>query len=226
VVGHGDPVEPGVRISMGDLAQAARPAWIDPVTGELAGHTRRYEKRFSDLREVFLDADALEERVREEPGRLAYEVFEYRLSEEAGDIVFGTSILFAGMVGREFNMTRGHRHRAADRAELYYCLAGHGVLLLQADDGTAHAVDLTPGSAAYVPPFAQHRTVNVAESPLITLFCYPSDAGQDYDTIERHGGMSQIVVADGERGWGMEPNPRFRPSSPKASIPAGTVDHD
>ena len=221
MVGPGDPVEPGVRTGIGDLAQAARPAWIDPVTGELAGHTRRYEKRFSDLREVFLDADALEERVREEPGRLAYEVFEYRLSGEAGDIVFGTSILFAGMVGREFNMTRGHRHEVADRAELYYCLAGHGVLLLQADDGTVHAVDLTPGSAAYVPPFAQHRTVNVAESPLITLFCYPSDAGQDYDTIERNGGMSQIVVVDGERGWGWSRTRDSVPSSPRSVDPDG-----
>jgi glucose-6-phosphate isomerase len=68
---------------------------------------------------------------------------------------------------------------------------------------------LRPGTVVYVPPYWIHRSVNTGTSPLVTFFCYPADAGQDYEIIARAGGMKTLIVADGE-GWREVPNPRYR----------------
>jgi glucose-6-phosphate isomerase len=181
---------------------------IDPVTGVMANATRRYEKRVADLRGLYADAAAYEALAREHGERLAYEVYDHRTDERAGDLVFGTSVLYPGRVGGEYAMTRGHIHHIADRTEIYYTLRGHGVLLMQTVDGELDAVELRPGTVAYVAENRIHRSVNVGGEPLVTLFCYAGDAGQDYGVIERSGGMRQLVVADGD-GWTTVDNPRW-----------------
>ncbi|MGP4016566.1 glucose-6-phosphate isomerase family protein [Saccharopolyspora sp. 5N708] len=115
-------------------------------------------------------------------------------------------MLEPGRVGDEYFMTRGHLHAVADRAELYFGLAGHGVMLLDTLDGGSEAIEINPGQAVYVPGHWVHRSVNVGAERLVTLFCYAADAGQDYDIIERAGGMRNLVVATGD-GWTTKPNP-------------------
>ncbi|NAZ87524.1 glucose-6-phosphate isomerase family protein, partial [Kineococcus indalonis] len=109
-----------------------------------------------------------------------------------------------------YALTRGHLHALADRAELYHCLSGNGVLLLETLDGQCRAVPLSAGRAVHVPGHWVHRSVNVGREPLVTLFTYPADAGQDYDLIARAGGTSRLVVDDGAGGWTTRPNPRHR----------------
>lgn len=187
------------------------PTRVDLVNGAIEGATHHYQKRYADLEGLFLDVAAFDARRAAAADEVAYDVYEYRRSNDAGDLVFGTSRVYPGFVGREFNMTRGHAHLRGDRAELYYCLSGHGVLLLQDPDGAARVVELYPGTAAYVPPFTLHRSINVGHVPLVTLFCYPSDSGQDYDVISRAHGMRLLVVRDPSGGWTVEENPAYAP---------------
>jgi glucose-6-phosphate isomerase len=189
---------------------------VDPRSGALANATATYGKRLADLRGVHLDGAAFDLLLAERGDRLAYEVHSRRAEERPGDLAVGTTVLFPGRVGREYAMTRGHAHRLADRAEVYYCLTGHGVLLTQpvggAEDGDAgDAVELRPGTVAYVPPHHAHRSVNVGDEPLVILFCYPADAGQDYEVVERSGGFRRLVVDDARGGWRTVDNPRWRP---------------
>ncbi len=179
-------------------------------TGHLEGRTGRYEKRWSDLAGVFADAAAFAQRLDRTPDELVYEVEEFRPSEDAGDLIYGTSTLHPGRVGREFHITRGHLHQVADRAEIYHCLSGHGLMLMEGMDGATSVAELRPGATAYVPPHQIHRSVNVGSEPLVTLFCYPADAGQDYSIIERSHGMAYLVVADGD-GWALIPNQAYIP---------------
>ena len=197
------------------------PPQVDLVNGAMLGATRHYQKRYADLEGVFEDEAAFEARRAAAADEVAYDVYEHRRSDDAGDLVFGTSRVYPGLVGREFNMTRGHAHVRADRAELYLCLSGLGVLLLQAPDGTSSVVELHPGAAAYVPPFAVHRSINVGDAPLVTLFCYPSDSGQDYDVVLGAHGMRLLVVRDPSGGWTVEENPTYAPPTQSAFPSSG-----
>lgn len=182
----------------------------DPATGATAPGTDHYAKRLSELEGVFADAEAFAVAVAEDADRVVYEVFDYRPEERAGELIFGTSVLQAGRVGREFHLTRGHLHRLADRSEIYYCLGGRGVMLMETLAGEVVAEELTPGRTVHVPGHWIHRSVNVGDEPFVTLFCYPADAGQDYDVIAAAGGMRELVVSDGAGGWRTEPNPAWR----------------
>ena len=184
---------------------------IDPGTGAMAGRTRRYEKRFNDLAGLFADEAAFAELVRSRGTDVAYQVDEFRPSERAGDVIFGTSTLYPGKVGQEYVLTRGHIHAIGDRPEIYHCQSGHGVMLMELADGTVHAEEMRPNSVVYVPPHWIHRSVNVGAEPLVTLFCYPADAGQDYGIIARSGGMAELIVDDGAGGWKRTPNPHYQP---------------
>lgn len=176
----------------------------------LAGRTGRYEKRLSDLDGLFADVGAYATRLAHDAERVIYHVDEHRPSEEAGDLITGVSTLSPGLVGTEFHMTRGHIHARQDRAEIYHCLSGHGLMLMETLDGRTVVTELRPGVVAYVPPVHIHRSVNVGDEDLVTLFCYPADAGQDYGIIARSHGMRHRVVTAAE-GWRLEENSAYVP---------------
>jgi glucose-6-phosphate isomerase len=48
--------------------------------------------------------------------------------------------------------------------------------------------------------------VNVGTERLETLFCYATDAGQDYGIIADAGGMRRLVVV-ADDGWTVRDNP-------------------
>lgn len=172
------------------------------------GDYQGYEKRFADLRGLYGDEAAFEALLAGLRDQVVYEVWEYRPSDLQGDLVFGTSRISAGRVGAEFFMTRGHRHCLTDSSEVYCCLAGRGVMLLELD-GAARALAMAPGSIVYVPPHWIHRTVNVGAEPFVTTFCYAADAGHDYDVVTRAGGMRARVVVDEGEGWALVENPSW-----------------
>jgi glucose-6-phosphate isomerase len=173
----------------------------------MEGRSRRYEKRLADMSGVYRDEAAWRASIAERGADdLVYWVDDHRYRESPGALIVGTSTLLPGRVGQEYAVTRGHLHAIADRAELYHCLSGRGVLLLETVDGRSEAIELTPGRAVNVPGHWLHRSVNVGDEPFVTLFCYAADAGQDYGIISEAGGMKSIVVADGD-GWALLPNP-------------------
>lgn len=176
-------------------------------TGGITGRSRRYEKRLGDMEGVYRDADAWESAVAERGAdELVYWVDDHRYQEGAGALIVGTSTVLPGRMGAEFALTRGHIHEVSDRAELYYCLSGRGVMLMETLDGRSVAIELTPGKAVDVPGHWIHRSVNVGDEPFVTLFCYAADAGQDYAVIADANGMKNLVVGDGD-GWALAPNP-------------------
>jgi glucose-6-phosphate isomerase len=178
------------------------------MDGAMKGATSSYEKRLGDMAGVYRDDAAYQRALAENgPDLLVYRVEEHRNAEGPGALIIGTSTLQPGRYGDEFAVTRGHLHARADRAELYYCLSGTGVLLLETLDGRSEALPLNPGEAVHVPGHWVHRSVNVGDEPFVTLFCYGADAGQDYELIRSAGGMQSLVVADDVDGWSTRPNP-------------------
>jgi glucose-6-phosphate isomerase len=176
------------------------------------GATGRYEKRLIDLAGVYHDIEAFDAACAADRVRIVYSVREVRPSAERGDLVFGTTYMEPGRVGDEYFVTRGHIHARTNRPETYYGESGEGLMLLESPAGETEIVEIGPRVIVYVPPLWIHRSVNVGSSPLVMSFCYPADAGQDYEIIDRSGGMATRIVA-GYGGWKAIPNPSYRPRS-------------
>lgn len=165
--------------------------------------TRRY---LSQMRGMYRDEQALQALLREgDP--LVYEFYELDLPQDDGNLLFGTSILYPGKVGREYYMTKGHFHTILDTAEIYYCLGGRGYLLMENPQGESYALELQPSVAVYVPGTYAHRSINTGDEPLVTFFAFRADAGHDYRSIET-AGFRKLVVEDGGR-TAIVDNPRW-----------------
>jgi glucose-6-phosphate isomerase len=179
--------------------------------GRLAGASGRYEKRLRDLGGLYGDASAFKATLERNADRVVYEVTEFRPNESSGDLIFGVTRMDPGRIGDEFFLTRGHIHARADRPEIYYGESGRGIMLMESLAGETRTIEIVPRSICYVPPYWIHRSVNVGQEPLVMTFCYPSDAGQDYEIIARSGGMRHRVVADGVDGWTLAENGDYKP---------------
>jgi glucose-6-phosphate isomerase, archaeal len=165
---------------------------LDFLSGSLQPYTSRAERRASDLRGAFADGAALEQLVaRGDP--VIYQVLQYDVPEEAGQLVCCTTVLQPGTVGNEYFMTKGHYHQVRATGEVYVGLAGAGYLLLMTEEGEDTYSPITSGTVAYVPPGWAHRTVNLGDQPLVFLAIYPGNAGHDYRAIE-HEGFRQRVM--------------------------------
>lgn len=171
----------------------------DPHTGLLRGAVP-LTRRLSDLRGCFADAAAYTAALAQgDP--LVYSVTSAEPAEGPGALHYGVGRIEPGRVGDEYHLTKGHLHAWRDAAELYFGLAGAGLMLLQDEDGgAARAVPLEPGAAVYVPGRTAHRTVNTGTGPLVYLGVYPAAAGHDYGALAEHN-FRQVVLAgpDGPR---------------------------
>jgi glucose-6-phosphate isomerase len=188
-----------------DMPESLR---VDRATGELGGSGRRYVKRVRDLAGMYFDEEAFGRDCAADGDRIAYWVEDFR-TDGPGSLTVGTSVVLPGTVGREYAMTRGHLHQVAEAAEVYHCVAGHGVLIMETVDGEVRAEEMRPDTIVYVPGHWIHRSVNVGTTPLITVFTYDAAAGQDYGIIERSGGLAKLVTEDGDGGWQLSDNPRY-----------------
>jgi glucose-6-phosphate isomerase len=190
-------------------------AFVNPETLQIQPNTGGYRKYFRELVGIYADEMAFDRLAETFGNEVAYRVDEARFSDHRTDLITGISVLEPGKVGQEFFMTRGHLHQRADRPETYYCLAGHGILLLENLDGEVKAMEMRPGSLVYVPPFWLHRSVNVGETVFATLFSYPADAGQDFEIVKQAKGFQQLVVSGNDGGWKLVPNSHYRPRTAK-----------
>jgi glucose-6-phosphate isomerase, archaeal len=162
-------------------------------TGVIPDATAHYQKRLSDLRGLFLDSEALEGRIREENDPVCYENYGVSYSQAAGDLFFGTTIIYPGKVGSEYHITRGHYHRKRNHAETYQALSGQGLVLFEREDGTTRTAELAPGKVTYIAPFWAHRSINTCDVPLVFLWTCSIEAGHDYEGLGGRG-MRQVVV--------------------------------
>lgn len=160
--------------------------------------TLETEKRYlSQMKGMFSDSAAFESAVQN-GNPMVYEFHSLDVGESSGDLAFGCSILNPGKVGDEYYFTKGHFHTILNTSEVYYCLNGHGYMLMENMRGDWSAQELTPGKAVYVPKGYAHRSVNVSkEEKLVTFFVFRADAGHDYGTIETKGYRKLLVERDG-----------------------------
>ncbi len=147
----------------------------------------------SNMVEQFHDQDAARE-IAKNGDQLLYAFYELnQIPETSGELKFGTSIVYPGLVGDEYFMTKGHFHTILDTAEVYYCLSGEGYMLMETPEGDVRLEKLEAGVALYVPPRYAHRSINTGDVPLVTFFTFRSDAGHDYGTIEQKGYRNLLV---------------------------------
>jgi glucose-6-phosphate isomerase len=160
---------------------------------------RESKKRMlSDMEGMYLANKVLKEMVSKHD-ILVYEFYELGIPEKLSHIAFGTTILYPGKVANEYFMTKGHFHSIQETAEVYYCIKGKGLLLMEDPEGNVEIQEMKPGISVYVPPNYAHRTINVSNNePLISFFAFRADAGHDYKTIETKGFRKLIIERDGK----------------------------
>lgn len=171
--------------------------------------TRKPLQRYlANMKGMFADQAAYDAQLQAE-NVLVYEFFDMGVPDSEKEVAYGTSITYPGKVGDEYFMTKGHFHTVLDTAEVYYCLSGHGFMLMENPEGDWEAQELTPGKAVYVPGRYAHRSVNVSSSePLVTFFAFPGHAGHDYGTIESQGFRKLVVEREGKPAF--VDNPKWK----------------
>ncbi|NOR91009.1 MAG: cupin domain-containing protein [Anaerolineales bacterium] len=177
----------------------------DETMSEYDNHIVR---RLSAMVGQYQDAQAFTAMLSQDP--VLYEVYEIKRPESEGELMNGISIVHPGKVGEEYFMTKGHFHTVLDTAEVYYCLKGEGMMVMETPEGEWSIEELHPGCVLYVPPRWAHRSVNTGQLVnLVTFFIYPGNAGHDYGTIEQQGFRKLVVERDGRVQ--VIDNPRWHP---------------
>ena len=164
-------------------------------------------RKLSQMKHMFYDLSAAE-KILEDSDPLVYEFYELGCPERAGDLSFGTTVLYPGIVGNEYFMTKGHFHMVLETAEVYYTLSGEGYMIMESPNGDTTEMPLSKGQAVYVPRNYAHRTVNTGQVPLVLFYTFAADAGHDYGTIETTGYHKLIVEKDGKPA--IIDNPRWK----------------
>lgn len=164
------------------------------------------KRHLSKMRGMYADDRAFEAMLSQ-GDELLYEFYDLAVPEAEGNLAFGTSIVYPGKVGDEYFMTKGHFHTILDTAEVYYCIGGKGLMLMENPEGDWDAQDFTPGRAVYVPGRYAHRSINTGTEPLITFYVFRADAGHDYGTIETKGFRKIVVEREGRPA--IEDNPKW-----------------
>lgn len=155
------------------------------------------QRWLSQLSGCFVDAAAYQSRLAQ-GDTLVYQVANVETASGDGQLHYGLGQLMPGLVGDEYYLTRGHIHTWREAAEVYICLRGSGVMLLEdIQTDACHAVALTPEQVVYVPGHTAHRTVNVGEEPLVYWGVLSSQAGHDYAYVQAHNFQQVVVCREG-----------------------------
>lgn len=174
-----------------------------PVTLNLADYDMQGEpiinqiRKLKDIKGIFADEKAFGEMDKEQ---IAYSVQAWLPVAEGtpGGLFFGASTIYPGKVGNEYFMTKGHFHMQSDRAEFYWGVQGHGMLLLMDRERNTRAEEVFPGSLHYIGGHIAHRLVNTGNDKMIVGACWPSDAGHDYDEIANNGFSARLFEVNGK----------------------------
>lgn len=165
----------------------------DEMLSEYDSHLIR---RLDALKGQFLDEQKYMEILKQNP--VLYEVYAIERPELAGELMYGITLIHTGKVGDEYFMTKGHFHNVVETAEIYYCLKGEGMMVMETPEGEWSVEELHSGRVLYVPPRWAHRSVNTGQrDDLVMFFAYPANAGHDYGTIEQQGFRKLVVERDG-----------------------------
>lgn len=172
----------------------------------LSRYDNHIVRTLSSMKGQYADQAAYDAMLAEQDTVL-YEVYEVRRPEVPGELLHGLSVVHPGKVGDEYFMTKGHFHTVLETAEVYYCLRGRGVMVMETPEGDWAIEELRPGRVLYVPPRWAHRSVNTSlDEPLLTFFVYPGNSGHDYGTIEQQGFRKLVLCREGQTVYIDNPN--------------------
>ena len=164
-------------------------------------------RKLSALNGQFSDQAAYD-KLLEDEDIILYEVYEIKRPDFEGELLSGISIVHPGKVGDEFFMTKGHFHTVLGTAEIYYCLQGEGLMVMENPEGETAVEPLSPGRVLYVPPRWAHRSVcTCRQEDLVTFFVYPGNSGHNYGTIEEKG--FRKLVIETSHGIKVIDNPKY-----------------
>ncbi len=168
----------------------------NPETGDLTGGAK-VVRTLKDVRSSFQDQVAVD-RILEHENPVLYEVVAVEPGDTPGDLHYGLGILYPGMVGNEYYLTKGHYHETREAAEVYIGLTGEGAMLLEDEEtGESRLESLGAGNVVYVPGHTAHRTMNTGNTPLTYFGIYPSNAGHDYGALAERNFRKMLIDEDG-----------------------------
>ena len=170
---------------------------IDLTEGTMSDPDTHLIRKTSDMLGYYADPGALDRLIADGNDPVHYEVFERRIPEQYGHLLFCISKLLPGRVGDECFMTKGHYHTVSGTAEIYLCIRGRGFMLMKTDDGQCVTEPMMPNRMVYVPPYWAHRSINTGDAPLISFCVYPADAGHNYGDIETEGFPKRVFLRGG-----------------------------
>ncbi|MBC8065514.1 MAG: cupin domain-containing protein [Chlorobia bacterium] len=165
---------------------------LDLQSGIFEGQAPQSRRTLSELAPIFAapvqDLEALVYETHGCPGEVG----------GAPRLLYATTILQPGSVGREFFMTRGHFHSNPDRGELMFTLQGQGALILMERERETWMESMEPGSTHDIDGRYAHRVANTGEEPLVFLVAWMSDCGHDYENIRERGFGKRLFDVKGK----------------------------
>ncbi len=99
--------------------------------------------------------------------------------KDFGDFEYGLTVINPGKIGKEFYMTKGHKHKKPV-GELYILIKGKGTLLIK-KGSVKRGINLRKNKVYSIPKNAGHRLINTGKEELQVLTIYSKKAGQDYN---------------------------------------------
>jgi len=181
---------------------------IDLVNGDISKYNKKAEVKLSDLKPFVHNVEAAEEKLKE-GDYVVYEYYENSMHGIEGELNFGITIIYPGLIGNEYHFTRGHYHAKENTGEVYVGIKGKGLLLMQNKKGDFYSYPLERGHIVYIPGGYAHRTVNIGDEKLVFFYVYPADAGHDYETIKAKGFKKLVLKVNGKPT--LVDNPKYKP---------------
>jgi glucose-6-phosphate isomerase, archaeal len=170
---------------------------FDILTGQIDPCSVYEPRHVSNLAEMFSDQTAVQKAIAGgDPA--VYEIRHANFVTRNSDMALGVSTIFPGTVGDEYHMTKGHIHVRDDQPEIYYCVRGSGLLLLDDLAGDFQAVPFNTGTIVHIPPQYAHRVVNTGADVLIFVSAFHLAAGHDYAPVKERGFACRVCQVNGK----------------------------
>ena len=90
----------------------------------------------------------------------------------------GLTVIESGKIGKEYFMTKGHRHKNPVE-EIYVLIKGNGKLLIK-EKNNVRKINMKKGKIYLIPGRSGHRLINTGKNHLEVFTIYSKNAGHDY----------------------------------------------
>lgn len=133
-----------------------------------------------------------------DPETVIYEHIVKESSPEEGHLNWGHITLYPGQVKDQYFCTKGHFHVNPNAEEYLLCMKGEGLIMYLSREGECWCEELEEGSLHKIPADIGRRLINIGEEPLMLSQCIPSNAGFDFDSIDKTPFPCHVYDDDGE----------------------------